>query len=185
MIALALALLAAQGPSPDSISARAESLLARGDIQTAYKIARKLVEQRPNDPLAHFLFGRVNFDRPVIGRWAALDELKKAARLAPNDPAPLYWQMKVGFYLRSDDGDRIARDALLQLFAVTPDYLDAWARFHDVYQGPAIWKSAERALARHGDDPIALERRAELLIALCDGTHADSLLAIASTRRNP
>ncbi len=185
MIALALALLAVQAPSPDSLSARAESLLARGDVQGAYKIAKKLVERRPTDPQAHFLLGRVHYDRPVIGRWAALEEFKKAARLAPHDPAPLYWQMTVGFYLRSDDGDRIARDALLQLFTITPDYLDTWARFHDVYQSPAIWRQAERALARHGDDPTALEHRAELLIDLADGKRADSLLAIASAHRSP
>ena len=117
MIALALALLAVQGPSPASQSARAESLLSRGDVQGALKVARKIVERRPDDAQAHFLLGRAHYDRAVIGRWPALEEFKKAARLAPNDPAPLYWQMKVGFYLRSDDGDRIARDALLQLFA--------------------------------------------------------------------
>ena len=185
MIALALALLAVQGPSPDSMSARAESLLARGDVQGAYRIAKKLAERRPDDPHAHFLFGRVHFDRPVVGRWAAREEFKKAARLAPQDPAPLYWQAKVGFFLRSDDGDRIARDALLQLFAVDPDYLDAWARFRDVYQGPSIWRKAERTLARHGENPIALERRAEMWIALADGKRADSLLALATARRAP
>jgi len=185
MIALALALLAVQGPSPDSMSARAESLLARGDVQRALKVAKKVVERRPEDAQAHFLLGRAHYDRPVIGRWAALEEFKKAARLAPNDPAPLYWQMKVGFYLRSDDGDRIARDALLQLFAVDPDYLDAWARFRDVYQGPSIWRQAERALARHGENAGALERRAAMWIALADGNRADSLLAIAVTHRAP
>ena len=185
MIALALALLAVQGPSPASQSARAESLLARGDVQGALKVARKIVERRPDDAQAHFLLGRAHYDRAVIGRWPALEEFKKAARLAPNDPAPLYWQMKVGFYLRSDDGDRIARDALLQLFALDPDYLDAWARFHDVYQGPSIWRKAERALARHGENPIALERRAEMWIALADGKQADSLLALATACRGP
>jgi tetratricopeptide (TPR) repeat protein len=185
MIALALALLVVQGPAPDSMSARAESLLARGDVQHAYAIARKLVQQRPNDPQVHFLLGRVHFDRPVVGRWAALEEFKKASRLAPEDPAPLYWQTKVGFYLRSEDGDRIARDALLQLFTVDPDYLDAWARFHDVYQNTAIWRKAEQALARHGDNPIALERRAEMWIALRDGRRADSLLTIAVAHRGP
>ena len=185
MIALALALLAVQGPSPDSLSARAESLLARGNVQGALKIASKLAQRRRDDPQAHFLLGRVHFERPVVGRWAALEEFRKAARLAPQDPAPLYWQMKVGFYLRSEDGDRIARDALLQLFAVTPDYLDSWTRFRDVYQSPSIWRQAERALARHGDDPIALERRAEMLIALGNGKRADSLLAIAVARRSP
>ncbi|HEV2671675.1 MAG TPA: GWxTD domain-containing protein [Gemmatimonadales bacterium] len=185
MTALLLAVLLAQGISQDSLDVRAESALAAGDPQTALKLAQKLAERRPDDPQAHFLLGRVQYSRPIVGRWAALEEFKKAARLAPQDPAPVYWQMKVGFYLRSDDGDRIARDALLKLFAITPDYQDAWTRFHDVYQGPAIWKQAERALARHGDDPTALEHRAELLIDLADGQRADSLLAIAMARRAP
>jgi hypothetical protein len=177
MIALALALLVVQG------SARAESLLAAGDVQAALQLATRIVEQRPRDAAAHFLLGRVHYARPTIGRWPALEELKRASRLAPHDPEPLYWQMKVGFYLRGDDGDRIAREALLQLFAVTPDYLDTWGRFRDVYQSPSIWRRAERALARHGEDPTALEHRAELLIALTDAKRADSLLAIAISRR--
>jgi len=185
MTALLLAVLLAQGLNQDSLSVRAESSLAAGDVQTALKLAKKLVERRPSDPQAHFLLGRVHYNRPIIGRWPALEEFKKAARLGPNDPAPLYWQTKVGFYLRSEDGDRIARDALLQLFAVAPDYLDAWSRFHDVYQDASIWRRAERALARHGDDPTALEHRAELWIALADGRRADSLLAIAVARRAP
>ena len=89
MIALALALLAVQGPSPDSLSARAESLLAAGNVQGALKIASKLAQRRRNDPQAHFLLGRVHFERPLVGRWAALEEFKKAARLAPQDPALL------------------------------------------------------------------------------------------------
>jgi len=185
MTALLLAVLLAQGLNQDSLSVRAESSLAAGDVETALKLAKKLVERRPSDPQAHFLLGRVHYNRRIIGRWPALEEFKKAARLAPNDPAPLYWQTKVGFYLRSDDGDRIARDALLQLFAVAPDYPDAWSRFHDVYQDASIWRQAERALARHGDDPTALEHRAELWIALADGRRADSLLAIAVARRAP
>jgi hypothetical protein len=185
MIALALALLAAQGPLPDSLSARAESLLAAGDLRAALKVATRIVEHHSRDPQAHFLLGRVHYDRPVVGRWAALEEFKNAARLAPTDPAPLYWQMKVGFYLRSEDGDRIARDALLHLFALTPNYLDAWERFADIYQGPSIWRQAERALARHGENPIALEHRAEMWIALADGKRADSLLALAVARRAP
>lgn len=185
MIALALALLAVQGPSPDSLSARAESLLARGDILGALKAAQKHVDRYPDDAAAHFLLGRVRFAQPTVGRWAAFEEFKKAARLAPQDPVPLYWQTKVGFFLRSEDGDRIARDALLQLFSLEPDYLDSWARFRDVYKDPSILRKAERAFARHGNDPTALERRAELRIALGEGKRADSLVAIAVARRPP
>ena len=129
--------------------------------------------------------GRAHFAQRVIGRSAALADFRAAARLAPTDPEPWYWQMNVGFYLRSDDGDYIAREALLGLFAVTPDYKDAWERFNDVYHDANIWRRAERALAKHGDQPVALQHRAELLIALGEGRRADSLLAIAMSRRSP
>ncbi|OLC43893.1 MAG: hypothetical protein AUH75_02110 [Gemmatimonadetes bacterium 13_1_40CM_4_65_7] len=125
--------------------------------------------------------GRALFAQRVIGRYAALEDFRAAARLAPTDAEPWYWQMKVGFYLRSEDGDYIAREALLGLFAATPDYNDAWARFRDVYHDVKIWRRAERALAKHGEQPAALEHRAELLIALGDGRRADSLLAVATT----
>ncbi|HTI06166.1 MAG TPA: GWxTD domain-containing protein [Gemmatimonadales bacterium] len=178
MITLALALTLLQGAPQDSATAgaRVESLLASGNVNAALALATKLVGRRPRDPAAHLLLGRVNYARPIIGRFPALEEFRAAARLAPRDPEPWYWQMKVGFYLRSDDGEIIARDALLGLFAVTPDYKDAWDRFGDVFHNDDIWRRAERALARHGDNPAALEHRAELLIALRQPEAADSLL---------
>jgi hypothetical protein len=182
VIALAVALaLVAQ----DTSITRIESLLAAGDVRQALKLGTRLVERRPTDPAAHLVLGRVHYARPVIGRFPALEEFRTAARLAPADPEPLYWQMKVGLYLHGDDGDRIARDALIALFGVTPNYLDAWERFRDVYRNPDIWRRAERALARHGEQAAALEHRAELLIALEDGARADSLLAIVSAQGNP
>ena len=177
MISLALALLLLQGAPQDTATARVEALLASGNVDAAFARATRIVERRPRDPAAHMLLGRVQYARPVIGRFPALAEFRTAARLAPTDPEPLYWQMKVGFYLRSDDGEIIARDALLGLFAVTPDYKDAWERFGDVFHNADIWRRAERALARHGDDPVALEHRAELFIALEQPASADSLLA--------
>jgi hypothetical protein len=157
---------------------RIESLLGAGDVRQALKLAGKNAEQHPRDPAARLLLGRVHFARAVIGRYPALEEFRAAARLAPGDPEPWYWQMKVGFYLRGDDGDWIAREALLRLFALDPDYRDSWERFRDVYSNADIWSRAERALAAHGDQPIALERRAELLIALNAPARADSLLAL-------
>ena len=183
MITLALALVVQlSGSSQDTSMARVESLLAAGDVRQALKLATKIVERRPKDAAAHLLLGRVNYARPIVGRFPALEEFRTAARLAPADPEPWYWQMKVGFYLRGDDGDLVARDALLGLFALTPNYLDSWERFRDIYRSPDIWRRAERALARHGEQPIALEHRAELLNALEQGTRADSLLDIVTTR---
>ena len=181
MIALALALVVQLSPpGQDTSLARVESMLAAGDVRQALKLATKLVERRPQDASAHMVLGRVHYARPIIGRFPALQEFRTAARLAPTDPEPLYWQMRVGFYLRGDDGDLLARDALLGLFAIAPNYLDSWERFRDIYRSPDIWRRAERALARHGEQPIALEHRAELLIALQEGARADSLLAIVT-----
>ena len=177
MITLALALTLLQGAPQDSTSARAESLLASGNVNAALALATKIADRRPRDPAAHILLGRVHYKRPIIGRYPALDEFRTAARLAPHDPEPLYWEMNVGFYLHSDDGEIIAREALLQLFAITPDYRDAWQRFGDVFHNDDIWRRAERALARHGNNPVALEHRAELMIALGRPDAADSLLA--------
>ena len=184
MITLALALVVQLSGSPhqDTSTTRVESLLAAGNVRHALKLATKLVEERPRDAAAHVLLGRVHYARPVVGRFPALEQFRTAAQLAPSDPEPLYWQMKVGFYLRGDDGDRVAREALLTLFAVDPNYLDTWERFRDVDRNPDIWRRAERALATHGEQPIALEHRAELLIALEQGARAESLLALVTAR---
>jgi len=184
VITLALALVMQLSGSQDTSITRIESLLDAGDVRQALKLSTKLVERRPTDPAAHMMLGRAHYARPVIGRFPALEEFRTAARLAPADPEPLYWQIKVGLYLHGDDGDRIAREALIALFGVTPNYLDAWERFRDVYRNPGIWRRAERALARHGEQPAALEHRAELLIALEQGARADSLLAIVSAQGN-
>jgi len=82
---------------------RVDSVLAAGDVRQALKLATKIVQQRPRDPAAHMLLGRVHYARPVVGRFPALEEFRTAARLAPNDPEPLYWQMQVGFYLRGEE----------------------------------------------------------------------------------
>ncbi len=151
MLALLLVVSAASGALQDTSAARAESLM---------------------------VVGRAQFARPVIGRYPALEAFRAAARFAPTNPEPLYWQMKVGFYLGSDEGDVLARESILKILALDPDYQDVWARFERVYRNPKIWRRADRALAQHPDDPVAIERRAELAIALEEPLRADSLLAL-------
>ncbi len=165
--------------------ARAESLLAAGSAYEAARAAERIVARRPADGSAHLLLGRAHFARPIVGRYPALAAFRAAARLAPGDPVPLHWQMQVGLYLGSDEGDRIAREAILGLLALAPDYADAWDRLQELYQGPDVWRRAERALARHGDHPLALERRAALLIALEEPARAESLLAHAARAHPP
>lgn len=127
--------------------------------------------------------GRAHFAQRVIGRYAALHDFRAAARLAPEDPEPLYWQMTVGFHLGSDEGDAIAREAILRILKLDPDYSDVWYRFHELFQNAGIWRRADRALAAHPDNADALERRAELAIALEKPQRADSLLDQVLRRR--
>ncbi len=156
MLAMLLAIWGGGGVPQDTAVARAESLLA---------------------------VGRAQFARPVIGRYAALDAFRAAARLAPTDPEPLYWQMKVGFYLGSDEGDVVAREAILRILGLDPDYADVWERFGTLYHNPKIWRRADRALAQHPDNVSAMERRAQLAITLEEPRRADSLAAEVLRRR--
>ena len=169
----------------DSSYTRVESLLAAHDLPAARRIAEHLVATRPQDPRAHLLLGRVWYAWPVIGRYTALAEFRTAARLAPEDPAPLYWQVRVGQHLGSDEGEVLIREAILRIFAFTPDYEDCWALFQGLYHNPDIWRRADRAFARHPDDPVALERRARIAIALERPELADSLAVRAMGRRGP
>lgn len=184
VLGLALTVQHAAPPAAPSF-ARAESLLHAHNFPAALRVAERLVAAQPRDARAHLLLGRVHYARPIVGRYQALAAFKAAARLAPLDPEPRYWMMKVGWYLGSDEGDGIAREALLALFAVTPDYADAWTRFNELYQSPEIWRRADQALARHPDHPLALERRAQLAIALDEPERAESLLARVLALRAP
>src|SRR5215467_9389895 len=144
----------------DSLAARAESLLAAHDLPAARRVAEQLISAHPADASAHLLLGRVLYAWPVVGRYAALAEFKTAARLAPQDPEPLYWQIRVGQYLGSDEGERMVREAILKIFAIAPDYKDCWALFQRLYHNADIRQRAESALARHPDDVVALQHRA-------------------------
>jgi len=177
MIALAF-LLAAQHPDLP----QAESLLAAGQAYDAAQVAARAVARRPHDAAARLLLGRAHLARPVGGRYAALAAFRAAARLAPGDPAPLYWQSEVGLLLGSDEGEGIAREALIRLFALAPDYRDSWSRFRRLFGNRATWRRADSALARHPDDPLALTRRGYLAILLEDAGRADTLLARARAR---
>lgn len=121
--------------------------------------------------------GQRHFAGKVVGRYAALDAFRAATRLAPHDPAPLYWQMKVGFYLGGDEGEVIAREAILRIIPLDPEYEDVWERFQSLYHNASIWRRADRALAAAAQSPLVLERRAEIAIALEQPERAESLLA--------
>src|SRR5215510_13299704 len=136
----------------DSLAARAESLLAAHDLPAARRIAERLVATHPSDAAAHLLLGRILYAWPVVGRYPALAEFKEAARLTPRDPEPLYWQIRVGQYLGSDEGEGVIREAILRIFVLDPDYGDCWSLFEQLYHNADIWRRADSALARHPDD---------------------------------
>jgi tetratricopeptide (TPR) repeat protein len=174
-------LIASLLQAPTTVAA--ESLLAARDLPAARAAAEDLTRRRPDDPRAHVLLGRVWLAWPTVGRYQALEEFRTAARLAPDDPEALYGQIEVGDVLGSDEGEAIVREAILRIFAITPDYRDCWARFGQLYHDPDIWRRAERALARHPGDALALGRRAEIALALEEPRRADSLAAEALAGR--
>jgi len=165
--------------------ARAETLLVSGDLRGARVLAERLVAASPNDPRSHLLLGRVWFAWPVIGRYPALVEFKEAARLDPTNPEPLYWQVRVGRYLKSDEGEGIVRRAILRVFEIAPDYADCWTLFEGLYHDDDIWRRADRALARHPESLVALEHRAHIAIALNEPDRVDSLTDRILARRAP
>jgi len=169
----------------DSAYTRVETLLAAHDLAATRRLAEQLVTAHPQSARAHVLLGQVWYAWPVIGRYPALEEFRVAARLSPRDPVPLYWQVRVGEYLGSDEGEGIIREAILRIFALTPDYEDCWKLFQGMYHDPGIWRRADQALAHHPDDPVALERRAQIALALEEPGRADSLAALVLARHDP
>lgn len=156
--------------------ARAESLLAAHDLPRARKAAERLVDRYPQDAYAHLLLGRVWLAWPVLGRYTAYTEFRRAAGLAPKDPEPLYSQIEVGKYLGSDEGEGMIRGALFRLFALVPDSEDCWTLFEQLHHNEHVWRQADAALASHPDNPIALQHRAEIALALEHPAQADSLV---------
>ena len=181
LVGALLLTLAAQ----DTGYARAESLLAARDLPAARRAAEHLVAVYPRDARARMILGRVWLAWPVIGRYTALSEFRVATTLAPDDPRPLYWQVRVGQYLGSDEGEVVVREAILRIFRLTPDYEDCWALFEQIYHNQNIWRRADHALAHHPDDLVALERRAQIALALQEPGRADSLAALVLARRRP
>jgi hypothetical protein len=178
MIALLLVLV-----SQDSLYARADSLIAAHNLPAARRIAEALVSAHPSDVAAHLLLGRILYAWPVVGRYPALAEFQEAARLAPQDPEPLYWQVRVGQYLGSDEGEGVVREAVLKILALDPDYRDCWSLFEQLYHNAEIWRRADSALGLHPGDLLALERRARIALELEEPARADSLAALVLAHR--
>jgi tetratricopeptide (TPR) repeat protein len=169
----------------DPAAAGPDSLLAARRLPDARRAAERLIAQHPEDAHAHLALGRVWQAWPAVGRYRALAEFRAAERLAPDDTAPLWGQVDVGYRLGSDEGEAIAREALVRLLELRPGDRDVWGRFLELYHDDAIWRRADRALALHPDDPAAVERRALIAVALGEPERADSLAARVLGGRGP
>ena len=169
----------------DPAAADPDSLLAIRRLPDARRAAERLIAQHPEDPHAHLALGRVWQAWPAVGRYHALAEFRAAERLAPDDTAPLWGQVEVGYRLGSDEGEAIAREALVRLLELRPGDRDVWGRFLELYHDDAIWRRADRALALHPDDPAAVERCALIAVALGEPERADSQAARVLGWRGP
>lgn len=156
--------------------ATAESLLAAGRLPEARRIAERLHDARPNDADVLILLGRIHLAWPTVGRYAAESLFARAGALRPGDPEPHYWLGHVGFALRGDDGEWIARRGLDRVLELNPDFRDAWALWLQLYRDDDDRRRAVAVLARRAGDYRNDLRRAQLLIELGDQAAAEPLL---------
>lgn len=167
--------MAPQGP--DSIYARAELLLSEGALHQARDLLERHLADHRSDTHALVLLGRVYLDWPIVGRWRALDLFRRAAALAPDDPAPWYWKIKVGRYLGSADGEALMKSGIFGVFERDPDYRDVWDFWGEIYRSPRVLVRAAVVLARHAGHPLADLRRAQLLTEAGEYDAAEALAA--------
>lgn len=168
--------LAALFTQTDTLYARAESLLAAGELAPARRIAERLVRDNARDVRALTLLGRIWLEWPVFGRFQAESLLLRAARLDATNPEPLYFLGKVGLALGGDDGEMISRPALVRLLALEPEYRDGWTLWLSLYRGDSDRRAAARALERHAGRYSSDLRRAQLLLEQRERDSAATLL---------
>jgi tetratricopeptide (TPR) repeat protein len=122
------------------------------------------------------VLGRVWLAWPVFGRFRADSILRRAAELAPADPAPFYYRALVGLRLGGDDGESVARRALVHVIALDPHYADAWTLWQTLYRDEGARATMVRTLALHAGDRDADLWRAGLLVELRRYGRAEPLL---------
>lgn len=173
---MAAALLALQQAPLAPELRQAESLLAAGRLEPARSIAERLARDRPDDPATLLLLGRIWLAWPFFGRYRADSILARAQALDSTDPAPVYYRSLVGLRLGGDDGEAMARRALVRVLALDPHYRDAWTLWLSLYRDDADRSQMARVLARHAGDYAADLWRAGLLVELRRYDVADPLL---------
>lgn len=124
------------------------------------------MRRHPDDAAALTVLGRVWLAWPVFGRFHADSILARACALAPRDPEPFYYRGLVGLRLGGDDGEAMARHALVRVLTLDPHYRDAWALWSTLYRADAERREMVAALRRHAGDHAADLWRAGLLVEL-------------------
>lgn len=166
----------------DSLLAVGDSALARDEFAVAERAAREARRLAPRDPRTLMLAGRVELERPVIGRFRALELFRAAARIDPDDAEPWYWIGRVGMALKGDDGEGIARPAFERVLARDPFYRDAWEMWRSLHLGRSQRAATVRALTPHAADPEVASRIAWLDLETGNLAVADSILAAVQAR---
>ncbi len=167
----------------DTLLARAESLLATGNLTDARRIVERLQNRRPDDVAVLVMLGRIHLAWPVVGRFTAESLLARAVRLNPGNPEPLYYLGMVGIALGNDDGETIARRGFVPLLALRPDYRDTWFRWTTLYRGDSEREDALAALDRHAGEWNADYWRAQLLVEQRRYGEAEAVLEDVARRR--
>ncbi len=129
-------------------------------------MAERLILERPGDPAPLVLLGRIWLAWPFFGRYTADSILARAEALDPGDPAPAYYRSLVGLRLGGDEGEGMARRALLRVLALDPHYRDAWTLWEGLYRDDDDRDTMVAVLARHAGDDAADLWRAGLLVEL-------------------
>jgi GWxTD domain-containing protein len=122
------------------------------------------------------VLGRIWLAWPVFGRFKADSLLARAQALDSGDPAPSYYRSLVGLRLGGDDGEALARQALVKVLAIDPDYRDAWALWLTLYRDDGDRTEMVETLDRHASAYAADLHRAGLLVELRRYHDADPLL---------
>jgi hypothetical protein len=84
------------GAASDTTLDRAEALLAGGRLAEARRLLEGVTMRETRNARAFVLLGRVHLAWPTVGRYKAWRLFDEAARLAPDDPMPRYFQIQVG-----------------------------------------------------------------------------------------
>lgn len=168
--------LYAEQAIPPEVQLTASTLFARNqDIQSALDLARKHVEQNPDDALGHAWYARLleaNGDSET-----ALTHLRKACELAPENPQ--VWVALVAYYARNDrrqEAERVIEEEVKK--RLTGDALAAClaACYEALGEQDRARKSMQELLARHESNAAVLAAAAEFYIRQREYDEAEQLL---------